>query len=148
MIITCSPSDFNDAESLSTIRFGNRAKKVKNKAKINKEQSSHELKQKIEKLTLEIKSYKQKLKKFESLLKDKNIEIPEFDAGDENSHNSQIDYNGIYLNTDPSPNMYNTSNGKGILRSYNDQAITIYESKEEDTSMSQFVHFNQMVFIF
>ena len=26
LIITCSPSDFNDAESLSTIRFGNRAK--------------------------------------------------------------------------------------------------------------------------
>ena len=26
LIITCSPSDFNDAESLSTVRFGNRAK--------------------------------------------------------------------------------------------------------------------------
>jgi len=28
LIITCSPSDFNDAESLSTVRFGNRAKVI------------------------------------------------------------------------------------------------------------------------
>jgi kinesin family protein 5 len=30
LIIACSPSEFNDAESLSTVRFGNRAKVNKN----------------------------------------------------------------------------------------------------------------------
>ena len=37
LIITCSPSVYNESESLSTLRFGERAKKIKNKPKINKE---------------------------------------------------------------------------------------------------------------
>ena len=37
LIITCSPSQYNESETLSTLRFGTRAKKMKNKPKINKE---------------------------------------------------------------------------------------------------------------
>ncbi|KAI9091869.1 P-loop containing nucleoside triphosphate hydrolase protein [Phlyctochytrium arcticum] len=44
LIINCSPSSFNEAETLSTLRFGMRAKTIKNKAKINAELSSSELK--------------------------------------------------------------------------------------------------------
>ena len=43
LIITCSPSPYNDAETLSTLRFGTRAKSVKNKAKINREVTVAEL---------------------------------------------------------------------------------------------------------
>jgi kinesin family protein 5 len=50
LIITCSPSVYNDAETLSTLRFGMRAKKIKNKPKINKETTLAELKLEIEKL--------------------------------------------------------------------------------------------------
>lgn len=50
LIITLSPSIYNDAESLSSLRFGIRAKKIKNKAKINKETSIDELKLEIDKL--------------------------------------------------------------------------------------------------
>jgi kinesin family member 5 len=39
LIITCSPASFNEAETISTLRFGKRAKKVRNKPKINKEVS-------------------------------------------------------------------------------------------------------------
>ena len=45
LIITCSPSIFNEKETISTLRFGQRAKQIKNKAKINKEFSIKELKQ-------------------------------------------------------------------------------------------------------
>ncbi|KAJ1551783.1 hypothetical protein HK096_010041, partial [Nowakowskiella sp. JEL0078] len=44
LVINASPSSFNEAETLSTLRFGMRAKTIKNKAKINAELSSSELK--------------------------------------------------------------------------------------------------------
>ena len=44
LIITCSPSIYNEAETISTLRFGKRAKQIKNKPKINKEVSLQELK--------------------------------------------------------------------------------------------------------
>jgi len=44
LIINASPSSFNEAETLSTLRFGMRAKNIKNKAKINAELSPAELK--------------------------------------------------------------------------------------------------------
>src|ERR1700736_3579032 len=44
LIINCSPNSFNDAETLSTLRFGVRAKTIKNKARMNVELSPTELK--------------------------------------------------------------------------------------------------------
>lgn len=44
LIITCSPSAFNEQETISTLRFGLRAKAVKNKPKVNKELSITQLK--------------------------------------------------------------------------------------------------------
>lgn len=49
LIINCSPSSYNDAETVSTLRFGVRAKAIKNKAKINAELSPAELKQLLRK---------------------------------------------------------------------------------------------------
>jgi kinesin family protein 5 len=37
LIITCSPAKYNLDETISTLKFGARAKQVKNKPKINKE---------------------------------------------------------------------------------------------------------------
>jgi kinesin family member 5 len=47
LIINCSPSSYNDAETVSTLRFGMRAKTIKNKAKINAELSPAELKRQL-----------------------------------------------------------------------------------------------------
>jgi kinesin family protein 5 len=44
LIICCSPSSFNADETISTLRFGERAKRIQNKAKINAELSPTELK--------------------------------------------------------------------------------------------------------
>ncbi|KAF9652870.1 kinesin heavy chain [Thelephora ganbajun] len=44
LIINCSPSSYNEAETLSTLRFGIRAKSIKNTARVNAELSPMELK--------------------------------------------------------------------------------------------------------
>lgn len=48
LIINCSPSSYNEFETLSTLRFGTRAKKIKNKAHVNIEPSSQDLLKQIE----------------------------------------------------------------------------------------------------
>ncbi|MCJ1356993.1 MAG: Kinesin heavy chain [Icmadophila ericetorum] len=57
LIINCSPSSYNDAETLGTLRFGVRAKAIKNKAKINAELSPAELKQMLKKAQSQISTY-------------------------------------------------------------------------------------------
>ena len=49
LIINCSPSSFNEQETISTLRFGVRAKSIKNNAKINAEPSPTELKELLKK---------------------------------------------------------------------------------------------------
>lgn len=44
LIINCSPAAYNEAETLSTLRFGIRAKSIKNTARVNAELSPLELK--------------------------------------------------------------------------------------------------------
>ncbi|GHJ84108.1 hypothetical protein NliqN6_0510 [Naganishia liquefaciens] len=44
LIINCSPASYNAAETLSTLRFGMRAKSIKNRARVNAEMSPAELK--------------------------------------------------------------------------------------------------------
>ena len=43
LVITCSMSRYNDRETLSTLRFGNRAKSIKNAVKCNAQRSAKEL---------------------------------------------------------------------------------------------------------
>ena len=57
LIINCSPSSYNDAETISTLRFGVRAKAIKNKAKINAELSPLELKQLLKKAQSQVTTY-------------------------------------------------------------------------------------------
>ena len=79
LIITLSPSSFNDLESLSSLRFGYRAKKIKNKAKINKETSLQELKLEIDKLNIQMLKYQWRLERLVLYLNLFKIPIPEED---------------------------------------------------------------------
>ncbi|EDQ86912.1 uncharacterized protein MONBRDRAFT_21638 [Monosiga brevicollis MX1] len=47
MIICCSPSSYNEQETISTLRFGLRAKKIKNKAVVNVKYSAEELERQV-----------------------------------------------------------------------------------------------------
>lgn len=50
LIINCSPSAYNESETLSTLRFGIRAKSIKNTARVNAELSPAELKAQLKKV--------------------------------------------------------------------------------------------------
>lgn len=76
LIITCSPSNSNDSETLSTLRFGTRAKTIENKPKINKEVSVVELRHEIEKLELLLYDSNIKNGQLSKILSMNNIPIP------------------------------------------------------------------------
>ncbi|EMD00528.1 hypothetical protein BAUCODRAFT_28874 [Baudoinia panamericana UAMH 10762] len=57
LIINCSPSSYNDAETMSTLRFGERAKTIKQKAKINEELSPAQLKALLKKAQSQVTSF-------------------------------------------------------------------------------------------
>ena len=65
LIITCSPNSFNDRESLSTLRFGQRAKSIKNKVVVNAEKSAKEILIKLNEAEEKIKYYQNILTKIE-----------------------------------------------------------------------------------
>lgn len=76
LITTCSPSIFNEMETLSTLRFGLRAKAIKNKPKVNRELTVGELQKMLEKAETEIKNRDIKIQQLEDLIKKNAIEIP------------------------------------------------------------------------
>lgn len=57
LIINCSPSSYNDVETLGTLRFGMRAKTIKNKAKVNAELSPAELKAMLKKVQGQVTTF-------------------------------------------------------------------------------------------
>jgi kinesin family protein 5 len=69
LIINCSPSSYNDVETISTLRFGTRAKTIKNKAVINVDLSAAELKIILKKSNSTIASLKEYIKNLENELK-------------------------------------------------------------------------------
>ena len=77
LIITCSPSMFNEAETISTLRFGQRAKKIKNKPKINKELSIAELKHLLEEAEQQIEKKEKRIKVLERLIQSMGGIVPE-----------------------------------------------------------------------
>lgn len=75
LIINCSPAGYNDAETLSTLRFGTRAKTIKNKARMNVELSPAELKQLL-------KDAKAKILSFQDYTTDLESELHLWRTGD------------------------------------------------------------------
>ena len=65
LIINCSPSSYNDAETISTLRFGERAKTIKQKAKINEELSPAQLKVLLKKAQSQVTSFESYIQSLE-----------------------------------------------------------------------------------
>ncbi|KAH9997258.1 kinesin heavy chain [Russula vinacea] len=68
LIINCSPAAFNEAETLSTLRFGIRAKSIKNTARVNAELSPLELKNLLQKAQISNTSYQRQIAALEAEL--------------------------------------------------------------------------------
>ncbi len=76
LIITCSPHPYNEAETLSTLRFGTRARNIKNQPKVNREYTIPELKRMLEKAEADVDIYKCKVRGLEAIIMELGGEIP------------------------------------------------------------------------
>lgn len=80
LIITCSPHPFNDQETLSTCRFGKRARSIKNNAKVNREYTIPELRKLLEVSEKEIETYKMQIVVLETEIEKLGGIVPEGDV--------------------------------------------------------------------
>ena len=99
LIITCSPSVYNESETLSTLRFGERAKKIKNKPKINKEYTVDELQKIIEDLTIKLEKANQRIKLLEDFIRKNGLKVPT-QYGSSNTTNNKKEGNNILTEED------------------------------------------------
>ena len=83
LILACSPALFNTAETLSTLRFGKRAKEIRNNVSINEELSVAEYKKRlnaanriINQMKAENKLLGHKIESLRSTMDDKHVKDP------------------------------------------------------------------------
>ena len=77
LVITCSPHPYNEQETLSTLRFGTRARSIKNNAKVNREYTIPELKKLLEKAEQDIELHKATISVLQQQLEKLGGAIPE-----------------------------------------------------------------------
>ena len=80
LIVTCSPHPYNDSETLSTLRFGARARNIKNAPKVNKEYTVAELKRLLEKSEEKIDALKKHIKILEKQILEAGGSLPDEDT--------------------------------------------------------------------
>jgi kinesin family protein 5 len=90
LLINCSPSSFNEEETLSTLRFGTSAKLIKNKPKVNMEVSIEELKQKL-------KEHEEKITEFELQNANLMAELSSLQEANHSKNESLNHYNSLLL---------------------------------------------------
>lgn len=90
LIVTCSPHESHISETLSTLRFGESAQKIKNKPKINRELTTEELQRIIERLEATLEEKNKWIKILEGFIKDMGSELPAMPAkSPKNMHRTQ-----------------------------------------------------------
>ena len=93
LIITCSPSPSNESETIGTLRFGERAKRMKNKPKVNKEFTVSELKLMLARAEALVMKKDKYILDLEDILKKNSIGLPnsgEFEARQEEEENAML----------------------------------------------------------
>jgi kinesin family protein 5 len=91
LIVTCSPHIYNCEETISTLKFAQRAKKIKNKVKINIKRSTEQLEAMIELLSKQLKLAN------EEIVKLKGIPITSLDNLEIGKVNITIKFNRMMI---------------------------------------------------
>lgn len=99
--MTCSPAKDNVDETVSTLKFGQRAKNIKNKAKVNKDESLAELKKKCEDFEKEVAGLKTKVDKLERQLKRRPAQLVEEELEEEEEVKDDSSQNSVRKIDDP-----------------------------------------------
>lgn len=76
LVIACSMSSYNDVETLGTLRFGQRAKKIQNKPVVNQERSAKELLIKLEQTEKEVQKQTEILQRLQTHIQQKYSNHP------------------------------------------------------------------------
>lgn len=95
LIVTCSPSPYNEPETISTLRFGIRAKAIKNKPKINREYTIAELKLMLAKAKDEIAKKDKLIKHLNRSLGKANLEFDENAEENESEESKIIEFDEV-----------------------------------------------------
>ena len=82
LVITCSPNFLNQSETLSTLRFGQRAKLIKNKVVANTQQS-------VKELLMKLKKAEEKIAMLEKIIQDKGGDLSIIDKNNEKNENEK-----------------------------------------------------------
>jgi len=122
LIITLSPSMYNAEETLSTCRFGMRAKCIKNNAKINKQVTVGELRIIISKLEKELEIKNNRISQLEKCILDIGGIIP-------------IDNMGRSISSNP------TLTEEAIIKELGSPELL--EEKSMDIPLNEFIHNNE-----
>lgn len=80
LLVACSPHEMHLAQTISTLRFGQNAQKIKNKPKINRELTVPQLQKMVEQLQAKIVEKDEWIKILENYVKNQlHAELPKYD---------------------------------------------------------------------
>lgn len=127
IIITCSPAMCNEAETISTLRFGFRAKSIKNKPKVNRELTMAELKLKLAKIEEELRKKNLKIQKLELALSQNEVILP----GDVTILTERTDESDEFKNTDTDDFFLEVEEARNKLTQLVDQNFTLKRTSAE-----------------